>query len=122
MRTRSRLTTAAALAVSTAALASPAMGTPYQDLRSADARDAARQAMTKDLRHDPRVRTTSSLAGTVSPDVPETEVLQASSPSLDWESAAVGAGAALGLSAISLGAFAGLRHRRSAPAPSRLAH
>ena len=89
MRTRSRLTTAAALAVSTVALASPALAaTPYQDLRSADAQDAARM----------------------------------STLNCDWESAAVGAGAALGLSAISLGGLAGMRHRRSTAGASRFAH
>jgi hypothetical protein len=108
MRTRSRLTTAAALAVSTAALASPALAaTPYQDLRSADARDAARMS-TLNVRH--------------APGVPQTVIVQPSSTSFDWESAAVGAGAALGLSAISLGGLAGLRHRRSAAAPSSFAH
>ena len=107
MRTRSRLTTAAALAVSTVALASPALAaTPYQDLRSADAQDAARMS-TLNARH----------AG-----VPQTVVIQPASTSFDWESAAVGAGAALGLSAISLGGLAGMRHRRSTAGSSRFAH
>lgn len=106
MRTRSRLTTAAALAVSTVALASPALGMPYQDLRSADARDAARMS-TLNARH----------AG-----VPQTVVIQPASTSFDWESAAVGAGVTLGLSAISLGGLAGMRHRRSAAGPSSFAH
>jgi hypothetical protein len=108
MRTRSRLTTAAALAVSTVAIASPALAvTPYQDLRSADARDAARMST-------PNSRAAQG--------VPQTVVIQPSSTSFDWESAAVGAGAALGLSAISLGGMAGLRHRRSAAGPSSFAH
>ena len=106
MRTRSRLTTAAALAVSTVALASPALGMPYQDLRGADARDAARVS-TLNARHAA---------------VPQSVVVQPASTSFDWESAAVGAGAALGLSAISLGGLAGMRHRRSAAGPSSFAH
>jgi hypothetical protein len=108
MRNRSRLTTAAALAVSTVALASPALAaaTPYQDLRSADARDAAR---------------TSTLNSRSTPSAPQTVVIQPASTSFDWESAAVGAGAAIGLSAISIGGMVGLRHRRAA-GPSSFAH
>jgi hypothetical protein len=106
MRTRSRLTTAAALAVSTVALASPALAMPYQDLRGADARDAARMS-TLNARHV---------------SVPQTVVIQPASTSFNWESAAVGAGAALGLSAISLGGLAGMRHRRSTAGSSRFAH
>ena len=119
MHRRSRLTTAAALVVSTAALASPAMGMPYQDLRSADARDAAAQATSGHHRAGgPR---TGSLAGTVSSLVPETEVVQVSPSGFDWGSAAAGAGAAIGISAISLGGVAGLRRRRSTM-PSSFAH
>jgi hypothetical protein len=80
---------------------------PYQDLRSADARDAAR---------------VSTLSSRHAPGVPESVVVQPASTSFDWESAAVGAGAALGLSAISLGGLAGMRHRRSTAGSSRFAH
>ena len=119
MRSRSRLTTAAALAVSTAALASPAMGAPYQDLRSADAKDAARQA-TMQPRHMLGIR--DSLAATVSPRLHEAQVVSPTASGFDWGSAAVGAGATLGLSAISLGGIVGLRRRRLPVAPSPLAH
>ena len=107
MRTRSRLTTATALAASTVALASPALARPYQDFRSADAKDAARLS-TLDSRH--------------TPSVPQTVVIQPSSTSFNWESAAVGAGAALGLSAISVGGIAGLRRRHSTADSTSFAH
>jgi hypothetical protein len=88
--------------IDAATAAAAAAGEP-QDARSPDAVDAATAS-----RSQPYVRVTSPPAITRSP------------AGFDWDSAAIGAGGAIGLMAISAGTGLALRRRR-AEVPSRVA-
>jgi hypothetical protein len=100
LRGKTILATAAILAVS----ATAASATQYQDLRSPDARDAAR-----DL---PRV--------VVSP--PLVEVREAPSGGFDWGDAAIGAAGTLGLFSIAAGSALLVTGRRRRGALRTAAH
>jgi hypothetical protein len=143
---RHRLARSAALGLALAALATPTafaqpvdlrsqMGTsslagttssaPRQDLRSADARDAARSADARqgrphqDLR-SPDTRDYAAGRGTFS--APEVTVVKVTGPAppsagIDWGDAGIGAGSMLGLILLALGSsLAVVRRRHSAAA------
>jgi hypothetical protein len=107
-----RSITRAGLVLGTAALlggAVPAGALAAQDLRSPDARDAARQATVQDLR---------------SPDARDAaaRIVQVSPGGFDWGDAAIGAGGALGLILVlSGGTFAVARRRAEHRAPGPVA-
>jgi hypothetical protein len=134
LRGKTILATAAVLAVSAAA----ASANPYQDLRSPDARDAAREAgpvtgPSQDLR-SPDARDAAREAGPVagptqdlrSPDArdaardlprvvvspPLVEVREAPSGGFDWGDAGIGAAGTLGLFSIAAGSALLLTGRR----------
>jgi hypothetical protein len=138
LRHKTILTTAAVLAV----CAAPASADTYQDLRSPDAKDAAREAGAvtgprQDLR-SPDARDAAREAGTVteprqdlrSPDArdaarelprvvvspPAVEVREAPSGGFDWGDAGIGAAGALGLFSLAAGSALVVtgRRRRSA--------
>jgi hypothetical protein len=105
---RHRLARSAALALAIAALAAPA-AVAQQDLRSPDARDAARSAIAKQDLRSPDARDAAEGRGTFNaPEVtvvkvPVTDPAPSASPR-DWTAVAIGAGAALGLVLLALGA------------------
>jgi hypothetical protein len=106
-----RITHSAALGLTLAALAAPASGAAPADLRSPDARDAARtaEAATGGPRQDlrsPDARDLAAGRGTFS--APEVTVVKLSEPSptaggLDWADAGIGAGGMLALVLIGAG-------------------
>lgn len=104
---RHRLTRSAALGLAVAALASPT-AIAQQDLRSPDARDAARAATVQQDLRSPDARDAAEGRGTFNaPEVtvvkvPQTEPAPSASP-LDWRDVAIGAGAALGLVLLAMG-------------------
>jgi hypothetical protein len=89
LRTAAGLATAAALAAAAPALA--AAEAPYQDLRSADARDAAHRVIVGSGRVEPA------------------RVLVREASGFDWGDAALGAGAALGVVMLAGGTVALVR-------------
>jgi hypothetical protein len=118
-----RLARTAALALTATAIAAP-VAAAQQDLRSADAQDAARSAEIQqgqprqDLR-SPDSRDRAAGRGTFSaPDVTVVKVAEPSSSStgLDWGDAGLGAGAMLGLILLALGGALAVVHRRRRPA------
>jgi hypothetical protein len=106
-----RITHSAALGLTLAALAAPTAGAAPADLRSPDARDAARtaEAATGGPRQDlrsPDARDLAAGRGTFS--APEVTVVKLSEPSptaggLDWADAGIGAGGMLALVLIGAG-------------------
>lgn len=116
---RTRLTRSAALGLTLAALAAPTAGA-QQDLRSPDARDAARAAELaqdqpgRDLR-SPDARDAAEGRGSF--NAPDVTVVKVSEPSssgggIDWADAGIGAGGLLGLILIALGSTLAITHRR----------
>ena len=107
-----RITRSAALGLTLAAFAAPVAGAAPADLRSPDARDAARtaEAATGGPRQDlrsPDARDLAAGRGTFS--APEVMVVKVSEPSsppsggLDWADAGIGAGGMLGLVLVGAG-------------------
>jgi hypothetical protein len=101
-------------------LAGTTSAAPRQDLRSPDARNAARSADTRqgqprqDLR-SPDTRDRAEGRGTFSaPDVTVVKVVDPAPPSggIDWGDAGIGAGGMLGLILLALGGSLALIHRR----------
>ena len=115
-----RITRSAALGLTLAALAAPTAGAAPADLRSPDARDAARtsEAATGGPRQDLRSPDARDLAvgrGTFS--APEVTVVKVSEPSpaaggLDWADAGIGAGGALAMIVLAGGSALAVVHRR----------
>jgi hypothetical protein len=103
LRGKTILATAAMLAVSAAA----ASANQYQDLRSPDARDAAREAgplagPSQDLR-SPDARDAARDLPRVVVSPPLVEVREAPSGGFDWGDAGIGAAGTLGLFSIAAG-------------------
>jgi hypothetical protein len=128
MRIRSRLLAASAasavVAASGTTLAGPTSASSIQDARSPDAIDAA--ATQTDREQDKRSPDATDSATSAGPPAqasiaatPPQSTPEASS-GLDWSSAAIGAGGAVGLVAVATGAGLAL-HRRHVASPSRLA-
>jgi hypothetical protein len=115
----SRLTRSAALGLALAAVAAPTAAA-QQDLRSPDARDAARaaEAQQEQPRQDLRAPDTRDAArgvGTFSaPDVIVVKLVEPASPSggLDWGDAGIGAGGLLGLILLATGSALAVMDRR----------
>ena len=104
----------------TSSLAGTTSAAPRQDLRSADARDAARSADARqgqphqDLR-SPDTRDQAEGRDTFSaPEVTVVKVTEPAPPSagLDWGDAGIGAGGMLGLTLLALGSILAVVHRR----------
>jgi len=109
------LTRSAALGLTLAALAAPAAGA--QDLRSPDARDAARSAQARQDYRSPDARDAAEGRGTFnSPQVivVKAQPQPATPDGIDWLDAGIGAGSLLGLSLIGLGSALFVTHRRRA--------
>jgi hypothetical protein len=111
-----RLTRAATLGLTLAALAAPTAGAQQsRDFRSPDTRDAARAAqIPQDLR-SPDTRDAAAGRGTFSaPQVTVIKVPQStpSADGIDWGDAGIGAGAAIGLTLLALGSTLAVAHRR----------
>jgi hypothetical protein len=104
----------------TSSVAGMTAAAPRQDLRSADARDAARYAEARqgqphqDLR-SPDTRDRAEGRGTFSaPEVTVVKVTEPAPPSagIDWGDAGIGAGSMLGLTLLALGSILAVVHRR----------
>jgi hypothetical protein len=104
----------------TSSLAGTTSKAPRQDLRSADARDAARSTDARqgrphqDLR-SPDTRDQAEGRGTFSaPEVTVVKVTEPAPPSagLDWGDAGIGAGGMLGLILLALGSILAVVYRR----------
>jgi hypothetical protein len=101
-------------------LAGTTSSAPRQDLRSADARDAARSAHTRQGQQQqdwrsPDTRDRAEGRGTFS--APELTVVKVTDPApptggMDWGDAGIGAGGMLGLVLLALGSGLALVHRR----------
>jgi hypothetical protein len=129
----SRLARSAALALALAALAVPTAAAQQQDLRTPDARDAARPAQASPDLRTPDARDAARLAQS-SPDLrtpdardaatrpgassaPDVTVVKVPAPErpaggIDWGDAGIAAGAALGLILLALGGTVAIAHRR----------
>jgi hypothetical protein len=123
-----RLIRSAALGLTIAAVAAPT-AVAQQDLRSPDARDAARSADTRqsqprqDLR-SPDTRDHAVGRGTF--NAPEVTVVRVTAPSppsagLDWGDAGLGAGGMLALILLGVGSTVVVLHRRQSAAGSQAA-
>jgi hypothetical protein len=119
--TRHRLIRSAALGLTIAAVAAPT-AVAQQDLRSPDARDAARSAQTRqnqprqDLR-SPDTRDQAVGRGTF--NAPEVTIVTEPSPpsaGLDWRDAGLGAGGMLALILLGVGSTVVVLHRRQSAA------
>jgi hypothetical protein len=128
MRTRSRLATTIAVALSGAALAGPAMAVPGPEPRSPDAISAGSAAAadpSPDSAQDRRspdavsAATASPSPATTAPAPVTRTLIEQPSSGFDWGSAAIGAGGMIGLVAVGLGSGLVLR-RRHATAPTSL--
>jgi len=112
---RHRLTRSTALGLTLAALAAPAAGA--QDMRSPDARDAARSAQARQDYRSPDTRDAAEGRGTFnSPQVVVVKAQPQPAPpdGIDWLDAGIGAGSLLGLTLIGLGGALFVTHRRRA--------
>ena len=116
-----RLTRIATLGLALAALAaSTASAAPAQDLRSADARDAARSGTTLQGRPHQDLRSSDTrdfAAGRGTFSAPEVTVVKVTDPApsaggLQWGDAGIGAGGMLGLLLLGLGISLAVAHRR----------
>jgi hypothetical protein len=116
---RFRLTRSAALGLTLAALAAPTAAA-QEDLRSPDARDAARAA---ELRQDERLQDLRSpdardaAEGRGSFNAPDVTVVKVSEPTssgggIDWADAGIGAGGLLGLILLAVGSTLAITRRR----------
>lgn len=116
---RFRLTRSAALGLTLAALAAPTAAA-QEDLRSPDARDAARAA---ELRQDERLPDLRSpdardaAEGRGSFNAPDVTVVKVSEPTssgggIDWADAGIGAGGLLGLILLAVGSTLAITRRR----------
>jgi hypothetical protein len=108
----------------TSSLAGTPSAAPRQDLRSADARDAARSADVRrgqpqqDLR-SPDTRDLAEGRGTfTAPEVTVVKVTEPAPPGagIDWGDAGIGAGSMLGLILLALGSSLAVVHRRQSAA------
>jgi hypothetical protein len=116
LRHKTILTTAAVIAV----CAAPASASTWEDLRSPDAKDAAREAgaftgPSQDLR-SPDAKDAARELPRVVVSPPVVEVREAPSGGFDWGDAGVGAASALGLFSIAAGSallVTGRRRRSS---------
>jgi hypothetical protein len=121
---RHRLARSAALGLALAALAASTASANTVDLRSPDARDAARSADARQVqpRRDLRSPDTRDLAegrGTFnSPEVTVVKVAEPAPPraGIDWGDAGIGAGSMLGLILLALGSTLAVVHRRQSAA------
>jgi len=122
-----RLTRTAALGLTLAALAAPTAAA-QQDLRSADARDAARTSSlagtTSTPRQDLRPPDTRDYAeGRGTFNAPEVTVVKLAQPApagdggIDWGDVGIGAGSVLGLALLALGGTFAVVHRRQGARP-----
>ena len=122
-----RLTRTAALGLTVAALAAPTAAA-QQDLRSADARDAARTSSlagtTSTPRQDLRPPDTRDYAeGRGTFNAPEVTVVKLAQPApagdggIDWGDVGIGAGSVLGLALLALGGTFAVVHRRQGARP-----
>jgi hypothetical protein len=110
--------------MSSSSLAGTTSSAPRQDLRSADARDAARSADARQGQPQQELRSpdTRDLAegrGTFS--APEVTVVKVTEPAppgagIDWGDAGIGAGSMLGLILLALGSGLAVVHRRQSAA------
>jgi hypothetical protein len=110
--------------MSSSSLAGTTSSAPRQDLRSADARDAARSADARQGQPQQELRSpdTRDLAegrGTFS--APEVTVVKVTEPAppgagIDWGDAGIGAGTMLGLILLALGSSLAVVHRRQSAA------
>jgi hypothetical protein len=116
---RFRLTRSAALGLTLAVLAAPTAAA-QEDLRSPDARDAARAA---ELRQDERLQDLRSpdardaAEGRGSFNAPDVTVVKVSEPTssgggIDWADAGIGAGGLLGLILLAVGSTLAITRRR----------
>jgi hypothetical protein len=110
--------------MSSSSLAGTTSSAPRQDLRSADARDAARSAYARqgqpqqDLR-SPDTRDLAEGRGTFSaPEVTVVKVTEPAPPSagIDWGDAGIGAGGMLGVILLALGSSLAVVHRKQTAA------
>jgi hypothetical protein len=119
-----RFTRPAALGLIVAALAAPTAAA-QQDLRSPDARDAARTSSsagtTSTPRQDLRAPDTRDYAdGRGTFNAPEVTVVKLAQPTpaadggIDWGDVGIGAGSVLGLTLLALGGTFAVVHRRQA--------
>jgi hypothetical protein len=108
----------------TSSLAGTTSAAPRQDLRSADARDAARSAEARqgqprqDLR-SPDTRDRAESRGTFrAPEVTVVKVTEPAPPSagIDWGDAGIGAGGMLGVILLALGSSLAVVHRKQTAA------
>jgi hypothetical protein len=105
----------------TSSLAGTTSSAPRQDLRSADARDAAlsakaRQGQPRQDMRSPDTRDYAVGRGTFSaPEVTVVKVTEPAPPSagLDWGDAGIGAGGMLGLILLALGSILAVIHRQA---------
>jgi len=124
-----RFTRPAALGLTLAALAAPTAAA-QQDLRSPDARDAARTSSlagtTSTPRQDLRPPDTRDYAeGRGTFNAPEVTVVKLAQPApapagdggIDWGDVGIGAGGALGLALLALGGTFAVVHRRQGARP-----
>jgi hypothetical protein len=120
---RHRLARSAALGLALATVAVSAASASAVDLRSADARDAARSADAQQSRPRQDLRsadTRDHAAGRGTFSAPEVTVVRVTEPApassgIDWGDAGIGAGGMLGLILLALGsALAAVHHRRNA--------
>ena len=123
-----RLTRPAALGLTLAALAAPTAAAQPIDLRSPDARDAARTSRlagttstpSQDLR-SPDTRDYADGRGTF--NAPEVTVVKLAQPApasdggIDWGDVGIGAGSVLGLALLALGGTFAVVHRRQGTRP-----
>ena len=140
-RTKLIITTAAVMAL----CAAPASAVPYDDLRSPDAKDAARGSAAssyQDLR-SPDAKEAASAAAVVEPSqdlrspdardagrdrppveipTPTVEIRQVPTSGFDWGDAGIGAAGMLALFSIAAGSALLLTTRRRRRSPQMLAH
>jgi hypothetical protein len=106
----------------TSSLAGTTSASPRQDLRGADARDAARQDKPRQDMRSADTRDYADGRGTFNaPDVTVVKVTEPApaSAGIDWGDAGIGAGGMLGLSLLVLGSILAVVHRRHSAAAAQ---